>query len=232
MSASSCSDSSLPVSASFHCSVCVCLCAHGCRDLDFPCKMHGGRWLLHLDGFQAGNGNGLDFRACRQEGGPAPRLPSSFCPAAIYQERRGGGGDIPHAPPTPLLGWGWLLTWTWNQWVLLLMSTSKSLSFALMCLYCVFFAIGVLGLPSGHLMEQREKANDQACVFLRGYCLSWVNYHHVEICSLSPPQNQRCQASLVSRLELYLDKKDSVPTWHHATEFQSYSGILKKDRMV
>lgn len=60
---------------------------------------------------KAGNGNGLI--PCRQEGaGPAPRLPSSFCPAAVYQGRRGGerGGTFPLRSPTRLARMGLALS--------------------------------------------------------------------------------------------------------------------------
>lgn len=140
---------------------------------------------------KAGNGNGLTPRACRQEGaGPAPRLPSSFCPAATYQERWGGGEGgrtFPLHSPHPLARMGLTPHMDLESVSLLLMSTSKSLSFALMCLYSLYSsAIGVRSSFWTFLMETKRKgANDQAVSLLED-TVHWVSYHHVEICSLSP----------------------------------------------
>ena len=137
---------------------------------------------------KAGNGNGLI--PCRQEGaGPAPRLPSSFCPAAVDQRRRGEerGGHSPCVPPPPLLRWGWLSHMDLESVSLLLMSTSKSLSFALMCLYSLYSsAIGVRSSFWTFLMETKRKgANDQAVSLLED-TVHQVSYNHMEICSLWP----------------------------------------------
>ena len=103
----------------------------------------------------------------------------------LFTRRGGGRGTFPLRSPHPLARMGLTPHMDLESVSLLLMSTSKSLSFALMCLYSVYSsAIGVRSSFWTFLMETKRKgANDQAVSFLEDTVYR-VSYHHVE--SLSP----------------------------------------------
>lgn len=107
--------------------------------------------------------------------GPAPTLPASVRRAAIYQGRWVAS---PACTVSPLsAGWGCVPHMDLESVSLLLMSTSKSLNFAFMCLYSLYSsAIGVRSSFWTLLMETKGKGAED--------CLDdtthQVNYHHVE----------------------------------------------------
>ena len=146
---------------------------------------------FHLEGFQGRQWKWVDPQGL-QAGGrrSSSKAAFQFLPSCYLPGEAGGGeggGTVPLRSPHPLARMGLTPHMDLESVSLLLMSTSKSLSFALMCLYSLYSsAIGVRSSFWTFLMETKKKgANDQAVSLLED-TVHWVSYHHLEICSLSP----------------------------------------------
>lgn len=170
--------------------MCVSVCTRVCRDLDFPLQNFGvgvggflpPRWFPSRQ-WKRADPQGLQAGGRRS----SSKAAFQFLPSCYLPGEAGGGGTFPLRSPHPLARMGLTPHMDLESVSLLLMSTSKSLSFALMCLYSVYSsAIGVRSSFWTFLMETKRKgANDQAVSFLEDTVYR-VSYHHVESCSLSP----------------------------------------------
>lgn len=118
----------------------------------------------------------------------------------------GGGGHIHAASPTPFAWTGLPPHMDLESVSLLLMSTSRSLSLALMCLYSLYSsAMGVRSSFWTFLRETKGKGAADHLLSLPEDAVSQVNYHHGETCS--PHRIGAAKHRLVSRLELGVDKR-------------------------
>lgn len=158
---------------------------------------------------------------CRSSSDAALQFPQSCCSP---------GEEIHGAPPVPLAGAGAAPYMDLESVSLLLMSTSKSLSFAFMCLYSLYSsAIGVRSSFWTFLMGTKGKGAEARLLSPRGYC-SEVNEQHAERCTVSTCRISVAKRHWGSQWALGLDKQwtASASSTMRLSSY-SYSGILWND---